>query len=225
MGFFSRTSDILAVNLKDWAERAEEPVVMLRQVIQEIEVAIERLDERTAEAVATERITDRECQRNQAEANKWHSRAEQAIQAGDDMLARKALTRRTEFRKIHEALVDQLATIRASINGLRVRLEALLAKHAEAHRYLATYAARDRAAEHAANRACSCSVELSVDNAAWEQLQRLQSCVERTKIEADVLAALLTDHKRQPTCEEGRDSAQMEVERELVELKSQLKTS
>jgi phage shock protein A len=225
MRFFSSTSDILSVNLNDWAERFEDPEAMLRHAVCEMELTIEQLTQRSAQAVATEKITDRECQRNGAESDKWHSRAEKAARAGDDELARKALIRRGEFRKVRDALVDQLASLRETMAALRRQLEALEAKHAEAKRRLAVIEARKRAVEFRKTFERSCSSPPKVDNLALGRLHRLRECIEQIKAEADALAELLEDRDRQGACNEANRTVQMDLERELAELKNPFKTS
>ena len=76
---------------------------MLKQAVREMEESIGELTGQTAKAMANEKTLTRELQRNRAQQEQWQGRAEKAVAAGDDDLARKALAESTAVENESEA--------------------------------------------------------------------------------------------------------------------------
>ena len=147
MGIFSRISDIISANFNEMADNFEDPEKMLKQAIREMEESIADATQQTAKAMANEKTLARELQRNRQQAGVWQSRAEAAVAAGDDDLARKALVRRREHEDLAAALEDQSQSANQAAVTLKRQLDAMRAKLAEAKRSLATLTVRKRAAD------------------------------------------------------------------------------
>src|SRR5690606_6023808 len=96
MGIFKRISDILSANFNELVDGFENPEKLLKQAIREMEETIAKATEEAAKALAQEKITAKALATNQAETARWLERAEQAVQAGDDDLARKAIKRKQD---------------------------------------------------------------------------------------------------------------------------------
>src|SRR5437879_1200170 len=107
MGIFKRLQDIVSANLNDMVEQWEEPEPMLRQAVREMESAIGESKGEVARAMASEKLVLRDLEENRRQVRDWQERAEQALRAGDEGLARRALARRLEYEKIGAALEDQ----------------------------------------------------------------------------------------------------------------------
>ncbi len=88
MGVFQRIADIISANLTDLTEQFENPELMLKQVIREMETSINEVTEQTAKAMANEKTIGRELDRNRQQAAEWRDRATKAVDSGDDDLAR-----------------------------------------------------------------------------------------------------------------------------------------
>jgi phage shock protein A len=191
MGLFDRISDIISANLNDMAEQFEDPEKMLKQAVREMEESIVDARNQTAKAMASEKLVERELANNEKESANWKNRAEQAVRAGDDELARKALQRKQEHDKLAVALRDQLAAARDASQTLRHQFEAMQAKLAEAKRTLATLSARQRAAD--VRKRIHTQVideELGFDDGAFAKFDRLRERVAQTEAEAEALAEL-----------------------------------
>jgi phage shock protein A len=173
------------------AEQFEDPEKMLKQAIREMEQSIQEATQETARALATEKKLARELQNNESEAAQWTKRAEQAVDSGDDDLARKALTRKQEHEKLAVALSDQLKAARDASQTLRHQLDGMKAKLAEAKRNLATLSARQKAADvrkkiySQANES-----DLTLEKSAFDKFDRLREKVEQAEAEAEALADL-----------------------------------
>ena len=191
MGLFKRISDIISANLNDLTEQFEDPEKMLRQAIREMEESIGEVTGQTAKAMANEKTLARELERNRAQGEQWQQRAEQAVAAGDDALARKALARKNEHEKLVAALDDQLTSAREAAGTLQRQLGGMKAKLAEAKRNLTTLSARKRAADFRRkidSQAAGLTAE--VDESAFAKFDRLKAKVEQAEAEAEAVAEL-----------------------------------
>ena len=191
MGLFKRISDIISANLGEMAENWEDPELMLKQAIHEMEQSIQTALQETAKTLANEKKLAKELAHNQSESNQWQSRAEKAVEAGDDELARKALGRKNEHEKLAVALRDQLAAATEASQTLRHQLDGMKAKMAEAKRNLATLSARNKAAE-VRKKIYTSKIDssVSIDDSAFQKFDRMREKVEMAEAEAEALAEL-----------------------------------
>ncbi len=111
MRLFRRIGDIVAANLNDLVDRFEDPEVMLKQAIREMETMIEDATAAAARAIAGERLLARDLSDHQENARRWEARAEEAVRNGDDELGRQAIARALE----HQAMLAD--TRRATFVG------------------------------------------------------------------------------------------------------------
>lgn len=223
MGIFKRISDIISANLNELAEEYEDPELMLKQAVREMEESIAEATQQTAKAMANEKTLARELQRNCQQADQWRDRAEKAVESGDDDLARKALTRKNEHEKLVAALEDQLKAARDAGQNLRRQLDAMKAKVAEAKRNLTTLSARKRAADFRKRmETATAGVATEVDDNAFAKFDRLKSRVEQAEAEAEALAELRGGSGALPD-EPESPASDAEISAELAELKRKLK--
>jgi phage shock protein A len=224
MGLFRRISDIISANLNDMVEGFEDPERLLRQAVREMEESIAEVTQQTAKAMANEKTLARELERNRQQVDQWQGRAEAAVEAGDDELARKALARKNEYAKVAAALEDQLTAASEATGTLRRQLDAMKAKLAEAKRNLATLSARKRAADFRKRMETQAAgLTAEVDEDAFAKFERLKSKVEQAEAEAEALAELRGGPAEpEPSAEEAPEE-DVDVAAELAELKKKLK--
>ena len=79
MRLFRRIGDIVAANLNDLVDRFEDPEVMLKQAIREMETMIEEATGAAARAIAGERLLARDLSDHERKARRWNARAEEAV--------------------------------------------------------------------------------------------------------------------------------------------------
>src|SRR5256885_1284524 len=96
MGIFSRISDIFAANLNALLDRAEDPELMLGHLIRAMEDGLDRARRYTAVAIAAESRLRRDRDNNRTLGDAWKTRAREALAAGREDLARRALARSQE---------------------------------------------------------------------------------------------------------------------------------
>ncbi len=225
MGIFQRIADIISANLTDLTDQLENPEVMLKQVIREMETSINEVTEQTAKAMANEKTINRELERNRQQAEEWRNRATKAVDAGDDELARRALSRKKEHEKLIAALEDQLESAKEASGVLKRQLDAMKAKLAEAKRNYSTLAARKRAAEFRKRvDAQAVGAGTDVETDAFAKFERLRSKVEQAEAEAEAMAELRRSEPGEVvTSSEEQAGTDLDVDAELAEMKRKRK--
>ena len=226
MGLFKRFSDIISANLNDLTDDLEDPEVMLRQAVREMETSIADVTQQTARAMASEKTMARELQRNRDQVQQWEERAEKAVQEGDEGLARKALVRKNEHEKVAAALEDQLATAKNGCATLRRQLAAMQAKLAEAKRSLANLVVRKRSADFRKKLdAQAAGLSAAVDETAFDKFDRLKAKVEQAEAEAEAVAELRAGRAGSDNAEDVEvvDENLSDVDAELAALKRKIK--
>ncbi len=223
MGVFKRISDIISANLNELTEQFEDPEKMLKQAVREMEASIAEVTGQTAKAMANQKTLARELERNRAQRDQWQDRAEKAVEAGDDDLARKALARKNENHKVVEALQDQLEAAEEASGTLKRQLAGMKAKLAEAKRNLSTLSARKRAADFRKKLdAQAAGLTTELDETAFAKFDRLKSKVEQAEAEAEALAELRSEQAGATPEDIEVPNEELDVGAELAELKRKL---
>lgn len=219
MGIFNRISDIISANLNDMVEKYEDPEQMLRQAVREMDEAIAKTKPDVARAMANEKTLAKELAINVAECGTWDQRANTAVDAGDDTLARKALSRKREYGLIVTTLREEQTTAATVSQAMRCQLEAMQAKLAEAQQRLGTLVARKRAADLRTKMA---QVQNQLDSGRdpFAKFERLTRKVEQAEAEAEAMAELAkSDASVGALDDDTTKSVGAEIESELDELK------
>ena len=132
MGLFDRLSRVVRANLNDMVSKAEDPEKILEQAIIDMQEDLIQLRQAVARAIATQKRTEQQYNKNQSEANNWQNRAQLALSKGDESLAREALLRKktvAEAAATQKTMLDQQTT---QVDSLKKNLIALESKISEA---------------------------------------------------------------------------------------------
>ncbi|MBE9130153.1 MULTISPECIES: PspA/IM30 family protein [unclassified Coleofasciculus] len=132
MGLFDRLSRVVRANLNDMVSKAEDPEKILEQAIIDMQEDLVQLRQAVARAIATQKRTEQQYNKNQSEANNWQQRAQLALQKGDETLAREALTRKKTTAETAATLKTQLDQQSTQVDTLKRNLIALESKISEA---------------------------------------------------------------------------------------------
>jgi len=221
MGLFKRVSDIISANLNDMVAKYEDPRKMLKQAVAEMETSIAEARGNVARSMASEKVVAKELAENERQAAQWASRAEAAIEADDDPLARKALGRKQEYQKIAAALADQHAAAAEASATLRRQLDAMQAKLADARRRLGTLTARNMAADVRAKMSLQ-TIDPQFNAQAFAKFDRMREKVELAEAEADALRELVSEAPAAVVAMEP-ESPELEIDAELRALKMKFK--
>jgi phage shock protein A len=184
MAVFDRIGTIIRANLNDLLTRAEDPEKIINQTLMDMRQAQYEARMEVAEAIAEGKRLERDQQRHAAEVDTWMEKAEQALHAERDDLAREALKRKQASSDLAVGLKDQLDAHQAMVERLKTQLRALDAKIGEAERKRQLLIARQKRAE--AQRSVSAAMSRTDTTKAFQAFDRMESKVEAME---DTLAA------------------------------------
>jgi phage shock protein A len=137
MGIMDRLSTLVRANINDLLDKAEDPEIMIDQILRDMETNIRQAREQVAAMIAQEK----ELQADYAETSKlsteWGAKAQRAVDAGKDDLAREALRRKRDNEQNSGVYQQQLTVQEQTVTKLKDQLRQLEAK------YSATMSQRD----------------------------------------------------------------------------------
>ncbi|MBW4468171.1 MAG: PspA/IM30 family protein [Pegethrix bostrychoides GSE-TBD4-15B] len=147
MGLLDRLSRLIRATLNDLIGQAEDPEKILEQTVIEMQDDLIRLRQAVAQAIATQKRTERQCAQSQTSAEDWYRRAQLALQKGDESLAREALSRRQALQETATALQTQIDQQRVIVEKLKQNMRLLEGKISDAKTKKDMYIARARSAK------------------------------------------------------------------------------
>lgn len=187
MSIFGRMADIMKANINDLLDRAEDPEKMIKQMVIEMEEAVNKATIAVGSAIANEKQLERQYNKQTAEANGWQQKAVQAVSAGRDDLAKAALERKNMISKNVMDLERMLGEARTTATSLRGQLDQIKSKLDEARMRQNTLIARAQAAKAKKQIAQSFA---GVGGDAFSKFDKLEQKVEKQEAEADAFAQL-----------------------------------
>ncbi len=132
MGIFSRTRDIVAANMAELLDKADDPAKMIRVIISEMEDTLVEVRAQAARTIADTKEMRRHIQRlGELEAS-WTEKAELALSKGREDLAKAALVERQKAADMGVQLHDEVRTLDDSLRSSEEDIAKLQAKLREA---------------------------------------------------------------------------------------------
>ncbi len=214
---FDRMSTILRANINALLDRAENPEVVIDQIIRDMASAIAEARGQVADMIAQEKILQANVQRNESLAQEWMQKATLAVQNGRDDLAREALRRRQDYDENARVYREQLTAQSHMVDKLKNDLQQLESKYEDARRNREILIARHRRAE-TQQRVAQVSAQLNTMDPSAE-LGRMEERIRLQEARAEAQAELQTTSFDDEFAALGANS---EVENELAALKAQL---
>lgn len=217
MGLIDRLLRVIRANLNSLVGQAEDPEKILEQTVAEMQEDLVQLRQAVAQAIATQKRTERQGQQAQSTAEEWYRRAQLALQQGNDTLAKEALTKRKSYQQTATALQTQVEQQTSVVNRLKTDMQALESKISEAKTKKDMYIARARSAQ-ASTRLNEMlgGVNTSSSLSAFE---RMEDKVMELEAQSEAIGELSSNdlQKQFAALEAGDD-----VDAELAAMKSQL---
>lgn len=217
MGVLSRLWQLIRANLNSLVSQAEDPEKILEQVLMDMQEDLLQLRQAVAQAIATQKRTERQYTQARDTQEEWYRRAQLALQKGQEGLARDALTRRKSYLETSTATRLQLDQQTQIVDGLRRNMRQLEVKISEMKAKKDLYTARARSAK-AAEKLNQALGNMSASG-AWTAFERMEDQVIQLEARSEASASLTsTELERQfAALEAGGD-----VEAELAAMKAQL---
>lgn len=132
MGIFDRISRVVRANVNDMINNAEDPEKVLEQTIIDMKDDLVKMRQAVAQAIAAQKRTEQQYNKNKNDANMWQQRAQLALTKGEESLAREALMKKKTFAETAATLKQQLDQQITQTDGLRRNVAALESKISEA---------------------------------------------------------------------------------------------
>ncbi len=142
MGIFSRTRDIIAANVTDLLDKAEDPAKMIRMIILEMEETLIEVRAAAARSIADQKEMRRHIAKLETAQAGWGEKAELALSKGREDLAKAALVEKRKLGEMAEQLVrdiaelddglkaneDDIAKLQAKLREARARQNSIVAR-------------------------------------------------------------------------------------------------
>lgn len=218
MGLLDRFGRVIRANLNSLVNQAEDPEKILEQTVQEMQEDLIQLRQAVAQAIATQKRTERQCSQAHTNAEEWYRRAQLALQKGDEVLAREALSRRKALQDMAEALQAQMDQQSSVVGKLKENMRTLEGKLTEARTKKDMYIARARSAK-ASQRLNEMLGNVGTRD-SMAAFERMEQKVLQMEAQADAVAELSagSDIEKQFKALESGNS----VDSELATLKAKL---
>ncbi|MBD2437845.1 PspA/IM30 family protein [Nostoc sp. FACHB-110] len=147
MDLIKRILRVIRANLNSWLASTEDPEKILEQAVIEMQDNLVRLRQGVAQAIATQKRTERQAIAANSTAEEWYRRAQLALQQGNEPLAREALTKRRAYQETATSLFNQIGQQTEIVERLKKDMRSLELKMSEAKTKKDMYIARARSAE------------------------------------------------------------------------------
>ena len=201
MGILGRLSTLIKSNVNDAIDSMQDPGKEIDQMVRDMEDYARQARAEVGRCIGDERVLERRVQTIETEIADWEKRAETAIRAGDDELAKQALARKAEKESERDDAKKALQDQGAYADQLTAALKALETRLKDVKLRKETLKAKARSNRDGGT--------LSNKTSAFNEFERLSSRVEATEAEADLGDEL-----------DGRTTRRIDVDRQLEKLQS-----
>ena len=216
MGILGRLSSLVKSNLNDVIDSMQDPAKEIDQMIRDMEESARQARTEVAQAMGAEKRLQQRVADLEGEAADWVKRAETAVRAGDDALAKEALRRKAE--KDAERAETQKAVQEQGVyaDQLTTALKALDARLKDIKLRQGTLRAKARANKKGA--------PLSAKTSAFDDFDRMAGKIDAVEAEASLDEELGGQTAESSAAERKLNemAAQSSVDDALAELKKKL---
>lgn len=217
MELIKRIQRFIRANLNSMTGSGSDPEKILEQAVIEMQTNLVQLRQAVAQAIATQKRTERQTAQAKSTAEEWYRRAQLALQANNEPLAREALTKRRAYQDTHDALAAQMEQQNSLIVKMKQDMRSLEFKISEAKTKKDMYIARARSAE--ASYRLQEMLSSSSTTSSLNAFERMEEKVLQLEAKSEAIAQLDSDDLQQQfTMKESNNS----IDGELAAMKVQL---
>lgn len=132
MGMFSRMSDIVQSNINALLDKAEDPEKVIKLIIEEMQETLVEVRSIAAKQIADKKYLDRQIDKMQMQVLEWSAKAQKAVEAQRDDLARAALEHKVELEARLHSVTKERDIVLEQIDKLQADCQSLQDKISEA---------------------------------------------------------------------------------------------
>jgi phage shock protein A len=188
MGLFGRFFTVIKSYLNHFISGAEDPEKVLNQTVLDMQNQFVKAKQQVAAAMADEKRLLKQAEEQAELATEWERKAMLAVNAGDDNLAKEALSREAEHERQAMEFKQQWELQHGAVEKLRGQLRELNDKIEEARRTKDLLIARQKRAE--AQKNIQGTMEALSENSNFDTFGRMAKKIDQIEAEADAGAEL-----------------------------------
>lgn len=212
-----RISDLISANVNAMLDKAEDPEKMANEYLRQLTNELYEVRTGVAAAMADETKLEQRRIAAVGEVTQWQSKAEAALRAGDEALAKAALARKVQAQKLAEQYQQQEQAQEEQVNAMQDALVQLETRIAEVKAKKELIIAKKNRAQ--TQEALQRTAQRMGQISSLDKLEQLEERVDDRLNQAEAMARL------QQGSLEARFSdleKQTEVDAEMAELKRKL---
>ena len=217
MSLLSRVRDLMSANLNSMLDKAEDPEKMVNEYMRQLQEQLYEAKTSVASAMADETKLHNKMVTFQAEADQWQSKAESAVRAGDDELAKAALSRKGNSQKMADTYKQQYEMQDEQVEQLQGALVQLEARISESKAKKELIIAKKNRAE--TQEAIQRTVRGLGNVNAMDKLDQMEERVDDRLAQADAMSKLEGDSLESRFADLEQDTL---VNDELAALKAKM---
>jgi phage shock protein A len=196
MGILGKLSTLIKSNVNDAIDGMQDPAKELDQMVRDMEDSTRQARAEVATCMGEEKRLQKRIEALDSEIKTWTDRAELAVRAGDDALAKEALRRRSEKETERAETQRNLQEQGVYVDQLALALKALEARVKDVKSRQGTLREKARAAKGVS--------PLSGKTSAFDDFDRMSGKIDAVEAEASLADEL-----------DGRSAASLAAERKL----------
>lgn len=222
-GIFERITTIVKSNVNELIDKFEDPEKLIDQTILDAVQEYGKMKKASLDILANETMTKNTLEGLKADAEKWHSIAANALKAGNEEDARKALEKENDYRSRAEAqeaaylaAKDAADTIREKLRQMEDEINEMKQKAAQIKAKAVTAKVTKKASELTSK---------DVDRGAFDTFARMEEKADRELAKAQAAESLNSN----PMADEEEDlmkkygsAGSSDTDQALAKLKSEL---
>lgn len=216
-GLMDRLGRLIRANVNELIDRAEDPEKMIDEILREMHDSIIMARSQVAAMIAQEKELQLDAEETKRLSDEWGRKAERAVTASKDDLAREALRRKRDNSETSQIYSEQLAVQSQAVTKLKEQLRMLEAKYQTTLGQRDTLIARQRRARSQQQVAEAVVIFTPLDPSS--ELDRMERKIRSQ--EAHAMATLQMGEESLDSQFQALD-AETDVEDDLAALKSSL---
>lgn len=186
--FFRKILDIFKSNVNETLEKIEDPEKMLKQMVLDMEVAVQKAIEPVAYSIANQKSIERKIERFKNSAIEWEHKAEQALKANREDLARAALERKAFSERDYNEMLPIYEKSKITSETLQKQLEQIKVKLEDARSRQGILIARSQAAK--AQKMLNSAVS-GIGSGVFSNFEKIEQKIEILESEANAHSQLI----------------------------------
>ena len=173
MGIFDRMGKVISSNVNALIDKAEDPEKSVDLLVDEMKDGVRAAKKELVEGLAAEKVLRKKVDDFDIEVDRWDKRAELAMRADDEKLAREALTQKKRVIGDRDRAEALRAEQRAAVLSMKSELERMEQKQKEFEARKGTYATQLRQARSGAE-----GLGAKPGGSAFEDFRRMEDKID-----------------------------------------------